>query len=129
MNRNSRLEAALLPGVLSFFLLFLLGQGTRHPSTVPGAEYLHGLTFIGGIGGCFLISTCLLSRGDPHAIRKGWPLILALNTVLLLTTLVAWFVEPGTSAVLATASTALLALVCSFAGAAVAGRAERPRGH
>ena len=125
MNINSKIALALLLGVLSFLLLFLLGEVVSVPAGVPAAEYVHATLFIGGVGTYFLISSYILSRGNPQAVRQGWPILLALNATLLVATLIAWLIEPNRGAVLAAAGTALLAVVCSLVGAALAARAAR----
>ena len=119
MDKNSKLAVALLLGVGSFFLLFLLGEGGGSPST------LHTIIFIGGMGGYFLISGYFLSRGNPQAVRKGWPIMLALNAALIATTITAWLVEPNQADSLQMAGVAVLAVVCSCVGAALAVRAAR----
>ena len=119
MDKNSKLGVALLLGVGSFFLLFLLGEGGESRST------LHTIIFIGGMGGYFLISGYFLSRGDPQAVPKGWSNILALNLVLIATTIVAWLVEPNEGDSLQMVGMAVLAVACSCVGAALAARAAR----
>jgi hypothetical protein len=99
---------AVILGVLSFFLMFFLGE-------VFG-DYA---AFI-GIGAFFLSSQYFLSRGNPQALRKDWPLIIALNFTLLSATLICLVVEPNKGAKLATLCLAVLAVACSYAGAALA---------
>jgi len=125
MNINSKIALALLLGVFSFFLVFLLGEGAGLAAVVPAAAYAHAIVFIGGVGTYFLVTSYLLLRGNPHAVREGWPVLMALNAALLVATLIAWLIEPNRGAVLATAGTALLAVVSSLAGAALASRAAR----
>jgi hypothetical protein len=104
---------AVILGVLSFFLMFFLGE-------VFG-DYA---AFI-GMGDYFLISQYFLSRGNPQALRKDWPLIIALNFTLLFATIICLAVEPNKGAKLATLCLAILAVACSYAGAALAARTAK----
>jgi len=119
MDKNSKLAVALLLSVGSFFLLFLLGEGGGSRSI------LHTIIFIGGLGGYFLVSGYFLSRGNPQAVRMGWPIMLALNAALIATTITAWLVEPNQADSLQMAGVAVLAVVCSYVGATLAARAAR----
>ena len=114
---DGKVAFALLLGAFSFFLMFLLGEGVSVPPSVPGAKYIEGILFIGGMCGYFLISAYLLSRGNPQAIWKNWPIILALNLILLITAIIALVVEPNKLAALLTLGVAIVAVACSFAGA------------
>ncbi len=121
-----RIAIAALLGVFSFFLMFFLGEAVKVPSTIPSAEYVHALIMIIGMGGYFVISMYLLSRGIPRASRKGW-VILALNATLLLASVIALIVEPNKLAALQALAIAALAIVCSYAGSALAARTAGPR--
>lgn len=125
MNRNSKLFVAFLLGVGSFFLLFGLGEGVKVPDSIPGATYIQTLILLGGMGSYFLISQFFLSRGNRDAMRTDWPIILALNVVLVAATIMAAFLEPNKLAVLQTAGITLLAVLCSSIGAAFAARTAR----
>jgi hypothetical protein len=125
MSKKVKVVVAFVLGVLGFVLMFFLGEGVKIPTTVPAAEYIQWLIFISGMGGYFLISEYLLSRGNPQAIRKDWAIILALNLTLLVTSIIALFIEPHKLAALQALGTAILAVACSYAGASLAGRAAR----
>lgn len=73
----------------------------------------------------FLISQYFLSRGNPQALRKDWSSIVALNFTLLISTIICLVVEPNKGAKLETLCLAILAVACSYAGAALAARTAR----
>lgn len=125
MNRNSKLFVAFLLSVGSLFLLFGLGEAVKVPDSIPGARHIQTLILLGGMGSYFLISEFFLSRGNRYAMRTDWPIILALNVVLMAATVMAAFVERNKWAVLQTAGITLLAVICSSVGAALAARAAR----
>jgi hypothetical protein len=105
--------------------MFLLGEGVSIPSSIPGAKYVEWIIFIGGMCGYFLISAYLLLRGNSQAIWKNWPIILALNSILLVSALIALVFEPNKLAALLTMGVAIVAVACSYAGAALAARTAR----
>jgi hypothetical protein len=125
MPKDAKYVFALLLGVFSFFLMFLLGEGVTIPSSVPGAKYIELIIFIGGMCGFFLISAYFLLRGNPQAIWKNWPVILNLNLILLLTAVIALVFEPNKLAALGILGIAIVAVACSYAGAALAARVAR----
>jgi hypothetical protein len=104
---------AFFLGVLSFFLIFFLGE-------VLGEYAL----FI-GLGAYFLISQYLLSRGKPQAVRKDWPLIIAMNFTPLCMTIIVLAVEPNKRNALAMLLVTIISLACSYAGAVLAARTAR----
>ena len=106
-----KVVVAFLLGVVSFFLIFLLGE-----------EFGDYALFI-GLGAYFLISQYLLSRGNPQAVSKDWPLIIAMNFTPLCMTIIALAVEPNKWAALQMLWVASLAMACSYTGAALAARA------
>lgn len=112
-RRSGKVALAFFLGVLSFFLMFLLGEGA--------GDYA---LFI-GLGAYFLFSQYLLSRGNSRATRTDWPVIVALNFTPVCTAVIALAAEPKKSAGLVAFGVALLALVCSYAGAALAARTAR----
>jgi hypothetical protein len=127
MSKAGKTAGAFGLGVLSFFLMFLLGEGVNIPATFPAGKYIEGAIFIGGMGCFFFMSEFLLSRANAKATREDWPLILALISPLLITALIASAVEPNKHAVLAVVGVIILAVACSFAGAALAARVVRHR--
>jgi hypothetical protein len=106
---------AVILSVCSFFLMFFLGEGF--------GDYA---LFI-GMGAYFLIAQYFLSRGHPQAHRKDWPLIITLNFTLLLATVICLAIEPNQGAKLTTLCLAVLAVACSYAGAALAARTAHSR--
>lgn len=125
---GARLAGAVGLSVGSFFLLFILGEGVSIPSVVPGAVYVKGAVVVLGYLGYFMACRYLLSRGHAQAVRRDWPLILALNwTALLMVPLVmaGEDMRKGLAMLGATCAT----VASSYAGAYLAGRsARRPPG-
>jgi hypothetical protein len=105
-----KIVVAFLLGALSFFLIFFLGE-------IFGDYAL----FI-GMGAYFLISQYILSRGNPQAVRKDWPLIIAMNLTPLCMTIITLAVEPNKGNALEMLLVTILTLACSYAGAALAAR-------
>ena len=126
MSKKSKTAIAILLGVGSFILSFVLGEITL-PSTVKYRESMEGVMVCAGVGLYCLAAQYALSRGNPRAVRSDWWLILSLNGILILTTLVAAFVEQNKDAVLKTAVVTALAVLRSYAGAAVAAHEARRR--
>lgn len=120
-----RVVPAVVLGMGSFFLMFLLGEGWRIPATVPAAEYVGGLMLAVVLGGYSLLATYLLSRGLPRASRNLW-IVLAMNAVLLLAALIALLVEPNKPAALQVLGVAIVSSACSYGGLALAARSTRP---
>jgi hypothetical protein len=110
-----KVVVAFFLGLLSFLLIFLLGE-------VFGDYAL----FI-GMGVYFLVAQYLLSRGNPQAIRKDWPLITAMNFTPLCATIIALAVEPNKGNALEMLLVTILTLACSYTGAALAARVARRR--
>jgi hypothetical protein len=106
----SRWFIAVLLGIISLFLLFFLGE-TWGENTM----------FI-GVGAYCLIAQYFLSRGHLQALRKDWPIILCLNFMVLVSTVLCLVLEPNPAARVTAVILALIALACSFAGAALAAR-------
>jgi hypothetical protein len=121
-----RVVPAIVLGMGSFFLMFLLGEGSRLPATIPAAEYVGGLVLAVVLGGYSLLATYLLLRGLPRARRNLW-IVLAMNAGLLLTALMALLAEPNKSAALQMLGIALISSACSCGGLALAARTTRPR--
>jgi hypothetical protein len=128
MKMSWRVLVAFLLGVGAFFLLFLLGEGVDISPSVRGYQYFSALIFFGGMGAYFLISEYFLSRGHQQAVRKDWPIILALNAPLILATIIASFVEQNKSSLWQTGGAVVVGVVCSYAGAALAARNAAPTG-
>lgn len=124
MSTSAKILAALMLGVVAFFLLFALGEGVRIPPSVPAAEFVHGAIFVGGMGLYFLLSAYWLTRGEARPLFGQWPIILALGAPLLATVIVALVVEPNKGAVAEVAAVWLLGILCSCLGAWLGGRAK-----
>ena len=74
--------AAVFLGVISFFLMFAVGESFGAP--------VGFLT----IGVFYLVSQFFLSRGNPRALHEDWPIILSLNAVLIVTAILILIIEP-----------------------------------
>jgi hypothetical protein len=122
MPNRSKIASALMLGACSFVLLFLLGEGQ---DVTPLAQHLHLAALLVGMALFFLIAQYRLSRGNPDAARTDWPIIAALNAVLALTVVMAIVVERDKATTLQMCGMLGLAVLCSFAGAVLAGRAAR----
>lgn len=91
LSCNFKLFLAVILGLLSFLLLFGLGAALEGASlnelsgNITGKSAQFALTVASGIviGDYFLIAQYFLSRGNPQPLRKAWPLVIALNFLLL----------------------------------------------
>jgi hypothetical protein len=117
-----RIAPAVVLGMGSFFLMFLLGEGMKVPANVPAAEYVGGLIVAVVLGGYSLLATYVLSCDLPRASRNLW-IALALNAALLLAGLIALLAEPNQSAALQVLGIAIISSACSCGGLALAARA------
>jgi uncharacterized membrane protein SirB2 len=120
-----RIAPAVVLGMGSFFLMFLLGEGMKVPAAVPAAEFVGGLILAVVLGGYSLLATYLLACGLPRASRNLW-IVPALNAVLLLAALIALLAEPNKSAALQALGIAIISSACSYGGLALAAPATRP---
>ena len=125
LKKTLKILLAFLIGVFALLLFFVLGEGIRIPSHIPGAENIHRSIVIVVLGAYFFIAEYLLSRRNPQALRTDWPLILALNLMLIISAGIAFAIEPNRVAVMEAVVTAVLTVAFSCAGAALAGRAAR----
>ncbi len=120
-----KVVVAFFVGVWSFALMMFVGEAVQSWFPKYGAE-----TFIDEFiifivwGGYFLVSQYLLSRGNLQAIRKDWPIIIAMNFTPLSIVIVNLSGGHMRSA-LETLWVAIVAMACSYAGAALATRAAR----
>ena len=96
---------AFILGLISFFLMFALGEG-----------FGINVAFF-GIGIYYLISQYFLSRGNPHALFKDWSIILSLNATLIITAVLILIFEPN--AKIQTIVT-VISIIYSFIGAGLA---------
>ncbi len=125
MGPNAKIIAALMLGVVAFFLLFALGEGVGIPPSVPAAQFVKGAIFVGGMGLFFLLCAFWLTRGDRRPLLRQWPIIVALVAPLLATVLIALVVERNKAAVAEVAAVWLLGVLCSGVGAWLGGRAKQ----
>ena len=97
---------ALLLGIISFFMMFALGE-----------EYGISIAFI-AVGIYYLFSQYFLSRGNPRALYEDWPLILLLNAALIVTAILILLIEPDAKS---DSIVALISVLSSVVGAGLAG--------
>jgi hypothetical protein len=114
-----RYALAVFLGVISFVLVFALGESNGDANIGFAAELAHLQPMFQVIGAYSLAVSFPFCRG-PRKRGVRMQLILALNAPLLLITLLALFVESNKGGVLLTRGIAGLALVLSGAGAALA---------
>jgi hypothetical protein len=124
---RTRTLRAFLMGLPSFLLIFFLGEKFVYSLNHGGAVYIWGSFLVGGIGAYFLILSYLLSRGNPRAVRKGWPIILALNITPLFMLLMTVFLERQLGPVLSALGLVMFTVLSSFAGATLAQLVARRR--
>ena len=112
-------------GVLSFVVFMFIGETAD--------------SFLGDIAGTivivivmmayFFICQFLLSRGNPHAFRKDWPIMLVLNATIIVVLFVSVLVEKQGAVFLIQALGILLACFAgTIAGAVTASHVARKRG-
>ena len=114
----SRCLVGFLLGFVSLFLLFFLGETLGEP-----AMYV-------GVGAFALCAQLFLSRRHVAALRTDWPIILCLNFMVLVSMVLCFTLEhnnPG--AHLSALILAVVAVACSYAGAALSQRIARNRTH
>jgi hypothetical protein len=124
---NLKIFLAFILGVLAFFLLFGLGaalEGASGKASGKFGEYALTAALVIVIGVYFLIAQYFLSRGNPQALRKVWPLIMAMNFVLLCAPILCLVLETK-GAALGTLLLAMFTVACSYAGVALAARTAR----
>ena len=118
---------AFFLGLPSFLLIFFFADKFLWALDHGGAVKIWGLFLVVGGGGCFLILSYLLSRGNPRAIRKGWPIILALNITPLFMLVMTVVLERQLGPVLSALGILMFTVLSSFAGAALAQQVTRRR--
>lgn len=124
---RTRTLRAFLMGLPSFFWIFFLAEKFMWSLDHGGAVYIWGLFFVGGVGAYFLILSYLLSRGNPRAVHKGWPIILALNITPLFMLLMTVVLERQLGPVLSGLGLVMFTVLSSFAGATIAQQVARRR--
>ena len=123
LSKKLKIFAGLLLGVTAVALFIVLAETIRVvPAKDPRAELINGGFVVIIMGTYLFTSEYLLSRRNPQALRKHWPTILALTLPFLVTGAMAVGNEGLKSEGL---GMALLAVVFSCAGAAMAARVAR----
>jgi hypothetical protein len=123
MSKTSKMGIAIGLSVVSFLMFFAVGES----SSKVNSDWTQAGIMAVVMGLFFLVAQYFLSRGNPRAVRTDWWLILCLNSILILSALIAAVVEPNKGAVLQVALVAASGVVCAYAGAAIAARAARRR--
>jgi hypothetical protein len=114
---------AFFLGVLSFFLLFIGGALVENVGDAVGTVLAFVL-----LAAYFFICQFRLSRGNPNALRKDWPVMAALDAVPLMMVLIMALVEKWP--VILSQGLGILLSCCggTFAGAVAASGAARRTG-
>jgi len=110
-----RCMVAFLLSIVGLFVFFGFGETLG---------YMAG--FISVAAYC-LIAQFFLSFGHPQALRQDWPIILCLNFMVFLNAILNLTLEPGAAAHPTILIMVAAALVCSYAGAALAALIARIR--
>jgi len=117
---------AILLGAVSLCLVWGVGElADPEGPTSDARDAVTILTMTVTMGTCFFASQYLLSRGNPEPVRGQWRMVLSLNLVSILFSagasifLHSWIVALGLLLI------TVYGWGCSWAGAAVAGRAAR----
>jgi O-antigen/teichoic acid export membrane protein len=111
-------------GVLSFVVFMFLGETADN---IFGDIAATIATFV-LMAAYFFICQFLLSRGNPHAFRKDWPIMLVLNATIIVVLFVSVLVEKQGAVFLIQILGILLACFAgTFAGAFAASLAARRR--
>ena len=74
-----RAKAAVFLGILSFFLMFIIGEPASEQSGNAGLVLMFVI-----MAAYFFLCQFRLSRGNPNAYRKDWPVMLALDAVWII---------------------------------------------
>jgi len=120
----SKALIAFFLGLLSFLLFMFVGETLMHVLGDAGLFLAFILMAV-----YFFICQSLLSRGNPVAYRKDWPIMLALDSILLLSVF-AMVLTERLEVILAQGLGILLSCCGgTFAGAVAASLAARRRGY
>ena len=124
-----RVWIAFFLGVLSFFLLFI-----GEPLVENVGEALGTVVAFILLAAYFFICQFRLSRGNPNALRKDWPIMLALDAVPLLMVLITALVEKWPVILFSGSRNSPLLLrrdirwrVCGFLESSKSGKAAGPK--
>jgi hypothetical protein len=122
VGRTAKIVAAFFLGVIFFPLFMFIGESSSHYLGDAG----FAVTFV-LMAGYFFICQLRLSHGSAEAVRKDWPIMLALNVTPL--ALVVLMVMNEKWPVILAQGLSILAAGWggAYAGAVVASRAARKR--
>jgi len=118
----TRIIVALVLSVLFFFLSMSIGEASNH--YLGDAGYV--ITFV-LMAAYFFVCQFRLSHGNADALRKDWPIILALNVVPLVMFILVVLNEKWPAILLQGLVVLIAGWGGAFIGAAVASRAARKR--
>ena len=118
----AKIKAALFLGVLFSFLFMLIGEASSHDLGDAGLV----ITFI-LMAAYFFVCQFRLSHGNDDALRKDWPIILALNVVPLVLFILMVINEKWPVILLQGLIVLIAGWGGAFIGAAVASRSARRR--
>ena len=120
----SKVFGAFILGVLSFVVFMFVGETADN---IFGAIAAFIATFI-LMAAYFFICQFLLSRGNPHAFCKDWPIMLVLNATIIVVLFVSVLVEKqGVVFLILALGILLTCFAGTIAGAVVASLAARRR--
>ncbi len=120
VGRIAKIVAAFLLGVLFFFLFMFIGEASSHYLGDAGLV----ITFI-LMAAYFFVCQFRLSHGNADALRKDWPIMLALNVVPLAMFILMVINEKWPVILLQGLIVLIAGWGGAFIGAAVASRAAR----
>jgi O-antigen/teichoic acid export membrane protein len=116
--------AALLLGVLSFAVFMFVAHAVDSLLGETTGAIVIGIVMLA----YFFICQFRLSRGNPNALFKDWPMMLALNVTMIVALVVSVLVEkPGVVFLYQALGILLVCFAGTWAGAFVASRAARRR--
>ena len=127
MGHKRKIVLAFSVGVGLVFLTFFLAwvSAAAVGGEVGQAAMCFCVSFI-GLGFCFLITQYFLSRGNPRALRRDWPLIIAMNLAPFCLVFIALAVLTKWAGLVMLVVT-IITLACSCAGAGLAVLTARRR--
>ena len=119
----SRLVVAFILSVFFFFLYMFVGEASSHHL---GEGVGFAITFI-VMAAYFFVCQLRLSHGNADALRKDWPIMLALNAVPLMMAILMVGLEKWPVILVQGLVIVIAGWGGAFMGAAVASRAARKR--
>ena len=123
-EKMTKAFVAFLLGVLSFIVFMVVGEtADQFLGDIAGT-----IVFVIVMPAYFFICQFLLSRGNPSALRKDWPVMLALGTGAIFVAFSTALVEKREVFLTQGLGFLLVWFVGTFAGALAASRKARRRG-